>query len=64
MQDMLLKCQLPDAPDDCWDILDDKDVKLILEEASQGDLRTMNVKMEWGLSLMLTKGQLLAHLSP
>ena len=38
MQDMLLKCQLPGAPDDCLDILDDTDVKLILEEASEGDL--------------------------
>ena len=36
MQDMLLKCQLPGAPDDCLDILDDKDVKLILEEVIQG----------------------------
>ena len=34
MQDMLLKCQLPGAPDDCLDILDDNDVNLILEEAS------------------------------
>ena len=57
MQDMLLKCQRPGAPDDCLDILDDKDVKLILEEASQGDLSTMDVKVDCGLLLMPIEGQ-------
>ena len=63
MQDMLLKCQLPGAPDDCLDILDDTDVKLILEEASQGNLRKLLLGMDCGLSLMLTQGQAV-HLPP
>ena len=57
MQDMLLKCQLPGAPDDCLDILDDNDVNLILEEASQGDLKTVIVQMYSGQCVMLTEGQ-------
>ena len=57
MQDMLIKCQLPGAPDDCLDILDDTDVKLILEEASQGDLQKVIVELDSGLSFMRTEGR-------
>ena len=57
MQDMLLKCQLPGAPDDCLDILDDNDVNLILEEASSGDLQKVIVGMYCGQSVMLTEGK-------
>ena len=63
MQDMLLKCQLPGAPDDCLDILDDTDVNLILEEASQGSLQEAPMERDHGLLLMLTEGRAM-HLPP